>query len=469
MWSTSEIYKNSPEILQNAAVSVMGLKFRFLRANSWRIRRRAEILRKQEHWSVEKQNQHQLGKLRQLVAHSISTIPFYKKRFRTSGLTPEDIRSFSDYRRLPILEKEDLRGNETKFISSKFERSRLYENRTSGSTGTPIRTFESRQSFSDAYAHVIRLRQWAGLRDCLFPRRAQFTGRPVVMGDHPSTFWRYNFPGNALVFSAYHLSPETIGSYVKALKSYSPDLIDGFPSSFVALCRMASIDGLHLPPPKAIITTSETLLGSDRAEIETGFSCNVFDQYASSEPTCFWSTCEMGKFHIHTDYGISEIIAKDGESAAPGEVGEVVTTSLLNPVMPLLRYRLGDLGRLSNEEFCECGRTLPIAEEIVGRKDDTIYTPQRGFQQRLDMIYKGVDGIIESQLIQTSLTSFEIKVVTDNNFTPRESERLEKNLRERVGEGVTIKITYPARIKRVNGKFRAIVSKVKHLYPDQEF
>src|SRR5690606_15500097 len=135
--------------------------------------------------------------------------------------------------------------------------------------------------------------------------------------------------------------------------------------------------------------------------MEEAFGCKVFNQYAASEPSCFWSSCEEGTLHIHPEYGISEVVDDDGNPVPPGVEGDVVVTSFLSRVFPLIRYRLGDRAILAPPGTkCACGREMPVVEMVVGRRDDILYVPERGFVGRLDPVFKGTMPLLEAQIVQ---------------------------------------------------------------------
>ena len=52
----------------------------------------------------------QLERLKKTVRHCY-TNPFYKKRFDEMGITPDDIQTLDDVRKLPFTTKQDLRDN----------------------------------------------------------------------------------------------------------------------------------------------------------------------------------------------------------------------------------------------------------------------------------------------------------------------------------------------------------------------
>lgn len=461
------LYGRSPVFVQNAMVTGKGLSFRVRRSSDESVRRHLNQLLRTERISVDERRARANERLRAFLSSACSSTPYYRDLVAL-GTFPEIWRSddpLAHFGDLPLLDKRRVRGNEQDFYSTDFSERTTSTGFTSGTTGSPMKTRETRESASQRFAFVARLRTWAGLAEPLHPRRAQFTGRAICQEDSP--FWRRNLADNAMLFSTVHISERSAAGYVAALERFRPDLVDGYPSAILAVARLASLQGLEVPPVKAVIVTAETLTPAMRDEISTSFGSPVFNQYAASEPSCFWSDCEQGSLHIHEEYGISEILDPEGRPVAPGELGEVVVTSLLNPAMPLIRYRTGDLARSSVDKICSCGRTLRTVAEVIGRTDDILYTAERGFVGRLDPVYKGVTGIVESQIIQETLERIRVLVVPDASAWTDEQQRLlVSNLAAKVGRQQQIEVQIVDQIPRgANGKFRSVVTACRELYP----
>jgi phenylacetate-CoA ligase len=469
---SERMYAGSPLWLQHAMVSLRGLQLRVGRARTSEIRAHLAFLLESQRWPAERFRDYQSAQLRAVLRGAFRDVPHFRELAARLGCAAEDFRAPEDLALLPVLTKAEVRGREERFASEALRGAPRTVNFTSGTTGTPMRTFETRGSFSKRWAFVGRLRTWAGVPDPIYPRRAQFTGRGIVPDTEArgaGPFWRRNLAGNALLFSTVHVSPATAPAYAAALAAYRPDLVEGYPSAIAMLARMALRMGLALPRPAAVITSAETLRPEDRAVIQQAFGCRVHDQYASSEPSCFWGECEHGVMHESPEYGVSEVLDGEGRPVGPGEEGTVVVTSFLNPLMPLVRYRLGDVAVRGPDAPCACGRDMPRIERVVGRMDDTLYLPQRGYVGRLDPVFKGLAHVVEAQIVQESLELIRVLLVPDDGFTPELEAHFVHNLREKVGGEVRVVVDRVEAVPRgANGKFRAVVSRVRHLYPDAD-
>ena len=158
----------------------------------------------------------------------------------------------------------------------------------------------------------------------------------------------------------------------------------------------------------------------------------------------------------------------EGNPVPEGELGEVLTTSFLNPAMVLIRYRLGDVAVRGPNTSCGCGRSMPQIASIEGRTDDILFVPGRGYMARFGSVFKGLHNVIEAQIIQEDLNKVRVLLVPDSGYDQRIEAHLSNNLRAKLGQSVNITVEKVAQIPRgPRGKFALVISKVKHLYPDK--
>jgi phenylacetate-CoA ligase len=264
--------------------------------------------------------------------------------------------------------------------------------------------------------------------------------------------------------STSHISAESAPGYLAAMLRFQPELMDGYPSAFAVMARLASSQGLKAPRPRAIITSAETLLPEDKLLIEQVFGCAVFDQYASSDTAAFMCSCEHGAMHVNPEFGLCEILDERGDPVPAGQEGEIVATSFCNTEQVFIRYRTGDTA-IPAEGPCPCGRHMPAVAAITGRMDDILYTLERGYVGRLDPVFKGLSGIIEAQLIQENLGRIRVLTVPAPCVRPDYSA-LTANMRKKLGDKIDIVIEEVAVIPRgPNGKFRSVISKCRDEYP----
>ncbi len=464
-----KIYASSPEPVQNILISVQGFLNNHRRIDLGLCRKSVEELLKSQWWTEDQFLEFQNRRLSSHLRHAANNVPHYKQMFHRLGLDPSEIRSVEDLSKIPILAKSEIRSDPMSFLTGGGNAPGWNEFFTSGTTGTPMNLWSSRESFTRIWSFVYRLRQWGGLKDPFFPRRAQFTGRDIIPAGaiaRGTSFWRHNIPGNALLMSTTHISAETVPAYAQAMLKFKPELIDGYPSAILMMVRVSKMLGLELPRPQAIITSAETLSEEHKREIEQGFGCMVFDQYASSDTAAFACSCEHGRLHVNPEFGICEIVNSQDKPCRPGEEGRIIATSFWNKEQVFMRYDIGDTAVISEETSCPCGRRMPILEALTGRVDDIIYVPERGYVGRLDPVFKGLSRITEAQIIQESLGLLRVKLVPTPGYDASIENMLISNLRKKVGDAISIEIEKVQGIARgPNGKFRSVITLCRDQYP----
>ncbi|HMY76521.1 MAG TPA: phenylacetate--CoA ligase family protein, partial [Blastocatellia bacterium] len=215
---------------------------------------------------------------------------------------------------------------------------------------------------------------------------------------------------------------------------------------------------LSVPPLKAIITTSEKVTPEMRAVMEQAFGCRVFEEYSTVENVLFASECEAGKLHVSQDIGAVEILRPDGTPCDAGEVGEVVTTSLMHYSQPFVRYRLGDLAAWDGEP-CRCGRGMPVIKEVVGRIEDVVTGPDGRQLVRFHGIFVNQPHVREGQIIQESLNRIRVKVVPTDGFNQADIADITARVQQRLSAEVGVIVEPVAEIPRTkSGKFKAVIS-----------
>lgn len=454
------IYSVSPRFLQNAYISLFGLRRQHLRYGGGFRNYLSAALETQ--WSEKEWfTIYQLKRLNILIKAAFNS-DYYRSVFKKIGLDKErSLTSIEDIYRIPFLEKDVLRTNPASILAVDPDKERLAEFHTSGSTGTPLTVKMCLDDFRERMAYLERQFLWAGVSRRM--KILTFTGRKIVGSSSDKVFWRYNAFGRQLLFSVYHLKETHKQDYIKKIIEYNPEIIEGYPSalSVIASWILDSSTDVSLKSLKAVFATAETLTHEQRSIIENAFKCKVINYYASNEGAPFITQCEFGKLHINPETGIFEFLKPDGNRAGPGEIAEIVVTSFTTRAMPLIRYKIGDSAILSRTESCECGRNMPIVDEIVGRTDDIFETPYRGFVGRLSTSLKLLPSVAkEAQIQQHSPEHFVLLIATEVAITESELKVIRNDLTDKLGP-VKIEIRFVKEIPRgPNGKFRSQI-KVK--------
>ena len=453
-----KIYFLSPVFIQNVLISLYGYKLyreRYIGNHDSDL----EKLLKSQWFSkdiIEKNNN---DNFIDFFRYAIKRVPYYKNLVNEGKIDPSKINSISDIDKLPILSKEEVRNNTDQLLSDEFNKNDLIAIGTSGTTGKTLKIYISKEARRYAYAFFSRFKKWAQLDEDKI--NVTFAGRTFLPADSPPPFWRKNLISNNYLFSSYHLTEKNFKHYIDGLNKIKPHYIDSYPSAIYILAKYIKKKQLSIFHPKAIITSSETLLDSQRELIEEVFQCPIYDQYGSAEQVVFVSQCEKGAYHIHSEFGHIEFINDEGKTASPGEPGRLICTGYTNRAMPLIRYDIGDTGILS-DEVCSCGRNFPVIKKIVGRTDDILTMEDGREVGRLDPVFKGLRSIKEAQIIQQDYSHITLKIVPDDDYDEKDGRAVVLELKKRLGDNVHIDIDIVDEIERTkSGKFRSVISNVK--------
>ena len=449
------LYHWLPPRLRSAAAGAYGFKLRLDRYGPETEQLVEEALER-ETWSSERWRSWSEERLAFVLHRAATRVPHYRAiwRQRRAG---GDGRSWEQLENWPLLEKEQLRQTPRAFVADGCNPRSMAAEHTSGSTGTPLTLWRSLSTIRARYAlYEARRRRWYGITR--HDRWAMVGGRLVApAGQQKPPFWVWNAGLHQLYLSSYHLSPERIPHYIEALLRHRVHYIWGYPSSLYALAQGA----LERPESnlklRVAIANAEPVFAYQRRVIERAFGCPLRETYGMVELVAGAGECGHGNLHQWPEMGQIEVFQGDRPTAG-NETGDLVCTSLLDADMPLIRYRVGDRGRLPDHGTpCSCGRRLPLLTQVEGRSDDVLYTRDGRAVGRLDPVFKADLPIREAQVIQESLHKVRIVYVPAAEFTPGDGRLLTERLREHMG-AVEVVIEPVDRIPRgPNGKFRAVV------------
>jgi phenylacetate-CoA ligase len=194
------------------------------------------------------------------------------------------------------------------------------------------------------------------------------------------------------------------------------------------------------------------------------FGAELFDYYGSSEIGLIsWECREHNAYHINADNLIVQFVASDGENAGAGEPGEIVCTSLNNYVMPLIRYKQGDMGARI-DGGCACGIRLPLMQIIGGRKDDfLVSTDGRMIPPTVFFPYpfENLETIEQFRVIQEKRDRLTIQIVIREGFNPQMLDGARNELQRLFGKDMKIEFEFPGEIVREpSGKLRKVISRL---------
>ncbi|MCX7424637.1 MAG: phenylacetate--CoA ligase family protein [Planctomycetia bacterium] len=410
--------------------------------------------------------QRQWHEIESLLDHAYRTTRFWRGRLADAGLEPGRIRSFDDFRAVPLLTKADLRERAGEMLSDLYrnEKESLHKKRTSGSTGVSVEVLvdEAAQQFKRAC--VLRSDEWSGWR--LGERVAAIWGNPQVRTDWKGRLRRLLLDRDYVHLDTLKMDEAAIGAFADALVRTPPSLLFGHAHSLHLFAVYLKTKRPNVAiRPRGIISAAMVLHDWERRLIEAVFQCPVTNRYGCEEVSLIACECERHDgLHVNADGIYLEVLRPDGTPCPPGEPGMIVVTDLVNRAMPMIRYQVGDMGVLSDRQ-CPCGRGLPLLERIEGRVADYVVTPRGELISGISLTENFavmVPGIAQLQIVQEEVDRFVFRIVKGSDFGPKSLETIGVLVKERFGPEVRYECEYVDRIpQEPSGKYRFCISKVE--------
>jgi phenylacetate-CoA ligase len=400
----------------------------------------------------------QLERLQSTLSRVYRNVKFYRQQFDRVGFLPEDLLSLEDLAGLPFTTKEDLSNSYPYGMFAVPLREVVRIHSSSGSAGNPMVVgYTSRD-----------LRTWARLAARLM------TAAGVGKDDVVQITFNYGLMTGGF---GIHYGAETLGAsviptgigntfrQVQIMRDYRTTVLVSTPSYALVIADKLEETGLD---PKDLHLRLGLMGGEPwdeprRQEIESRLLCRAYDLYGLSEamgPGVAGECEHRAGMHLNEDHFLPEIIDPgSGRSLRPGEIGELVITTLAKEAVPLIRFRTGDRCSITYEP-CPCGRTFARLSRILGRTDEVVIVKGVNiFPQRVGQILAAIQG--ETPVYQLLLTRegnqdvLEIKVeVRESMFFDRMVEQrlminhLSQKLAQGIGVTPRVKLVEPNTISR---------------------
>lgn len=385
--------------------------------------------------------------LADIVAFAAAHTPYYAET-----LTPFLDRGAFGIESLPILRKDDVIRRLDDLLARNTDRSQVKTGHTGGSTGKPMAFY-----YDDAKHELMR----AGMM-----RSYMLSGwRP---GQKILNFWGARqdvVPGGVFgsqlgdviaaehTIAAYEYTEAQLVEWARFIQSYRPVLLQGYASVLSEVARVVIESRLSMPKTlMGVYSTAEVLTDSQRQRMQQAFGCKVFNQYGSREIPNIACECRHGKMHVFTDMVYLESLKIEDEN-------RLLVTSLTNRLMPMIRYDIGDSGRLLDGE-CECGLPFPLMQMDLCRQNDLIRTKsgKTVHPSYFNRLLYGQTQIRQYQWVQNELDRITLNLVADRAPDAETLASLEMHLRRDVDAQMVLEVNALDDIPRtVSGKHRFVI------------
>lgn len=411
----------------------------------------------------------QLERLKHTLCRVAGNVPFYRNKFHELKLKPEKMTSLAELQQYPFTAKQDLRNNYPYGLFAVPLRDVVRIHSSSGTTGIATVVGYSRKDISTWSDMVARILCGAGVTPDDVIQIA--FGYGLFTGG-----FGLHYGAERLGASVIPISSGNTKRQIQIMQDFKTTALVCTPSYALKMADVMMDMGVN---PNGL-SLRYGLFGAEpwseamRQEINERLGIKATDNYGLSEvmgPGVAGECQECNGLHINEDHFLIEILDPDTLlPVAPGEVGELVITTLTKEAFPVIRYRTRDLTRLIPEP-CPCGRTFVRMNRMLGRSDDMlIIKGVNVFPTQIESVLFEIEGtephyrlIVERENNEDKLTVM-VEVVESIFFDEMKKQRalvdsIKKRLASELGVGVDIKLVEERSLERFNGKGARVIDR----------
>ena len=363
-------------------------------------------------------------RLTAMLGFATREVPYYRNRRRSSDANALGDDPLNALAAWPVLSKLDVMDAGRAFWADRLPPGEKIGNvwHSSGTTGRPIHVVYSQRSGRLFNFLAQRSSRWHRLdpsgtfAELRIPSLlARSVDGKVLAGDETDRrpCWRGMghfttgpYVATSVIAPAEHL--------VEWLRRERPDYLMTYSETLELLARVTG-DERPADSLKAVVAISEQLTPSMRAYTERRFGTPVHQVYGLMEFGLVAARCDSGRYHVHDEHCLVEIVDESGRPCEAGQTGRIVITTLSNFVMPLIRYDTGDLAEAVSGP-CPCNRTLPSFGDIVGRYSRIAFLPPKTMA-RVAALREAIENMPTE--LASDLREFQIHQFADNRMELR--------------------------------------------------
>lgn len=406
-------------------------------------------------WGHERRQAWVLDRLRMVVRRAARETVYYREVFDQAGFDPETDFDFDDFAGLPTLEREHLSSRGESLVSSVCSPGELTKQATGGSTGEPTVVLQGPEERGWAESGIDFPLIWIGVppgasTGLLWGHHLDPDARPTI-GERLR-----EFEANVRWFDCFRLSPDVLETYHRALDRWRPACIIAYASALATLAEHVLERG-HRPeyPTRCFVTGAEKLLPGQRAQIEAAFGKPVHERYGSREvgPIAFQL---RPRETLEFDVDWANVLV---EPESEGQSAAILVTKLHADGMPILRYRIGDLGRFASGSAP--GHPTFVLPEVMGREIDRIWLPSGQWVHPVEIPHLMKDYPVREFLFrQRADYSVEIQVAPRRGFGEESLQGILTTVTDNL-PGIPVELVVVEAVSRTaSNKLRPIISDV---------
>lgn len=407
-------------------------------------------------WDRETKTRWILDRLRAVVRRAYEETEYYREQFDRIGFDPRADFSFADFSRLPVLDREHVHESGRKLIASSVPADQLRKESTGGSTGTPTELWLGpnergwRDSGMEHFFETLGVPEGS--------RTALLWGHHLDPRATDSFRDRYQaFVSNVRWFDSMRLSPEILDRYHHEMERFRPACIIAYASPLGYLAEHILARG-YKPnyPTRCMITGGEKLWSRHRQLIEEAFGRPVHERYGSRDAGCIGVQLDPANPLEYTlDWSYTFV-----EPELPQTESPILITKLQADGMPMIRYRIGDIGRFPDGS--KPGQPTFTLPDVMGRVVDRVLLPDGRWLAGPIVPHLLKDyPVREFLFLQRQDHSVELQIVPQKDFNDDSLRKIEDVLKANL-PGLPIRIEFKEAVVRTkSNKWRPVISEAR--------
>jgi phenylacetate-CoA ligase len=394
-------------------------------------------------------------RLRSIVRQAYEGTVFYRELYDRNNIDVYADFTFDDFSAFPILNREDIHEKGPQLLSASVPPAQRQKDRTGGSTGVPTEIWlgpEERGWRDSGMEHFF---EKLGVPEG--SRTALLWGHHLDPKATDSLRDRYQaFVSNIRWFDTLRLSPEILEEYHQELERFKPACIIAYASPLAYLAEhLLSCGYKPTYPTRCLITGAEKLWLRHRRLIEEAFGRPVHERYGSRDAGCLGVQLDPDSFEFTIDWSYTMV-----EPELPQAESPILVTKLHADAMPMIRYRIGDIGRFAAGS--KPGHATFVLSEVMGRELDRIVMPDGRWISGEQVPHMMKDFPVREFLcLQREDYSVELQIVPQNGFDENNRRQIEHTLKANLpGLPITIELKESV-VRTKSNKWRPVISEAR--------
>lgn len=410
--------------------------------------------------------EYQFSIIKNLLNECYNYVPYYKRIWDEQGIDIKKIKDINDFSSMiPVLNREIVRNNFSELISRKYKTNYRLEMNTGGSTGNPLRLIYLKGLSRVAeWAHIHSLWERVGYKanSKMATLRGEYIGRKRIYSYDP---WR-----RQLTLSSFNITESNAIKYLELLDKYKIEFINAYPSSLINLVNCSQLNNYSLRHLKGILLGSENIYDYQIKQFKSFFRIeSVYYWYGQGEQVSLGGLCEHANdYHFCPTYSYTEFEKKINNQTDTDngdcnyDVHEIIGTSFINPIMPLIRYKTGDLCSPPIYGTCKCGRNHSRIKRVFGREQE-MAIGKNGERITLTALIFGrhltyLNHIYAFQIDNTIKGELVFNVIPKTSFNAHTKNEIMESLSKKNGMPFSVKVNAVKElVKNKNGKVKLLI------------